>query len=325
MTVWQPLVAAAIAPALVWLLWRGQTLAVEALRRSLLVLEGRRDQKWMYVVVSWFGTFLHEVSHASVLLLTGHGLKKFRAGVEEGHVVPARMHRGVGTLTFLVAALAPLFIPPALVLVGLAVLLDTIDLPFVVGATTLGGYATALRPFFVQFPLDLLRAIAGLDLADWRQALVFALILLGAPGARPSHVRSRFHGQGDAGDVAALRATIREHPLPFLAFLALVYGAFFLARLGLPAAYWYPFEAVWAVALTGILLALFGTLFWGLAGLDGRASPLVAWLGPALFIAIQVAARLLEWDVAVAVLNAAAVAAWLAVALVAAAILPRRR
>lgn len=325
MTSWQPFVAAAIAPALVWLLWRGQTLAVEALRRSLLVLDGRRDQKWMYVLVSWFGTFLHEVSHASVLLLTGHGLKKFRAGVEEGHVVPARMHRGAGTLTFLVAALAPLFVPPALVLLGLALLLDVLDLPFVVGSTTLTGYAAALQPFFLQFPLDLLRAIAGLDLADWRHALVFALILLGAPGSRPSHVRSRFHGQSDAGDVAALRSTIREHPLPFLAFLAMVYGAFFLAELAFPAAYWYPFEAVWAVALTGIVLALFGALFWGLAGLDGRASPLVAWLGPAVFIAIQIAARLADWDASLPMLNAAAVAAWLAVALVAAAILPRRR
>lgn len=325
MTSWQPFVAAAVAPALVWLLWRAQTLSVELLRRSLLVLDTRFDQKWLYALVSWFGTFLHEVSHALVLLLSGHGVKQFRAGVETGHVLPARMHRGAGTLTFLVAALAPLFVPPALALAGFALLLDGLDIPFFLGPATLAKFPDALAPFFLTLPRDLLRAIASLDLADGRHALVFALMLLGAPGSRPSHVRSRFHGKGDEGDVAALRATIRQHPVPFLAFLGLLYGAFFLAALAFPQAYWYPVEAVWAVALTGIVLALFGALFWGLAGLDGRASPLVAWLGPALFIAIQVAARLLDWDVQVATLNATAVGAWLAIGLVAAAILPRRR
>lgn len=323
MTFWHPFVAAAIAPALVWLLWRVQTLSVELLRRSLLVLDTRFDQRWLYAIVSWFGTFLHEVSHASVLLLTGHGVRQFRAGVEEGHVLPARMHRGAGTLTFLVAALAPLFLPPALALAGFALLIDGLDIPFFVGPTTLDGFRDALTPFFVALPRDLLRAIARLDLADWRHALVFALILLGAPGSRPSHVRSRFHGEGDQGDVAALRATIRSHPVPFLAFLAILYGAFFLAALAFPQAYWYPLEAVWAVALTGIVLALFGALFWALAGLDGRASPLVAWLGPAVFIAIQLAARLLDWNADIVAVNGAAVAAWLAVALIAAAVLPR--
>ncbi len=325
MLAWQPFAAAALAPAIVWLLWRLQTLSVEALRRSLLVLDRHWDQKWLYAIVSWFGTFLHEVSHASVLLLSGHGIKQFRAGVEEGHVLPARMRGGAWTLTFLVAALAPLFIPPALVLVALTLGLDVLDVPFFAGPDALSGYAGALRPFFVELPKDLLLAIAGLDLADWRHAAVLALVLLGAPGSRPSHVRSRFHGKGDEGDVAALRATIRRNPVPFLAFLLVVCGAFFLTRLDAPApkAYWLPVEAVWAVALTGIVLALFGAAFWGLAGLDGRASPLVAWLGPTMFVAVEVLGRAMGWPVSVLQLNGIAVAAWLAAALVLGQVLPR--
>lgn len=326
MVAWQPFAAAAIAPALVWVLWRMQTLSVEALRRSLVRLDRHWDQKWLYAIVSWFGTFLHEVSHASVLLLSGHGIKEFRAGVEEGHVLPARMRGGVWTLTFLVAALAPLFIPPLLVLLALTIGLHVVEVPFFTGPGALDGYADTLRPFFVELPKELALAIAGLDLADWREALVLAVILLGAPGSRPSHVRSRFHGKGDEGDVAALRATIRRNPLPFLAFLVVVYAAFFLTRLDapLPKAYWLPIEGVWAVALTGIVLALFGAAFWGLAALDGRASALVAWVGPASFVAVQVLGRLMDWPVSVRVLNGISVAAWLVVALALGQVLPRR-
>lgn len=321
---WQPFAAAAIPIVLVWVLWRLQTISVEALRRSLLVLDRHWDQKWLYAIVSWFGTFLHEVSHATVLLLSGHGVKQFRAGVEEGHVIPGRMRGGVWTLTFLVAALAPLFIPPALVLVALTVGLDVLDIPFFVGPDSLDGFAQALRPFFVELPRELALSIARLDLSDWKQALVLALILLGAPGSRPSHVRSRFHGKGDQGDVAALRSTIRRNPVPFLAFIAIVYGAFFAAREWFPSAYWHPMEAVWAVALTGIVLALFGAAFWGLAGLDSRASAVVAWIGPTTFVLVQVLGRVLAPSLSILELNGASVAAWLVVALVLAQVLPRR-
>ena len=324
MPAWQPFVAAAIPLALVWVLWRLQTLSVEALRRSLVVLDRHWDQRPVYAVVSWFGTFLHEVAHASVLLLSGHGVRQFRAGVEEGHVLPGRVRGGVWSLSFIVAALAPLFLPPALALAALAVLLDTVDVPFFVGPATLAGFPDALRPFFVELPRDLALAIARLDLSDWRQAAILALILLGAPGSRPSHVRSRFHGRGDEGDVAVLRQTIRRNPVPFLAFLAVAYGAFFAGGRWLPEAYWTPVEAVWAVALTGIVLALFGAAWWALAGLGSRASAAVAWVGPAAFVAVQVLARLLDPGLPVLAVNGLSVAAWLVAAVAAAQLLPRR-
>ena len=323
MAAWEPFALAAVAPAAVWVLWRLQTVSVDVLRRSLLVLTRHWDQAWMYAIVSWFGTFLHEVSHATVLLLSGHGLKEFRAGVEEGHVLPSRMRGGVGMLFFLAAALAPLSIPPLLALLAIYLVLGVAPIPFTVGGEGADGVWLAVRPVLVDLPQELALAIAGLDLGDWRHAVVLAVVLLGAPGSRPSHVKSRFHSKGDGGDVAALRRHIRQHPLVFLLFLAVVYGAYFVAR-WLPEAYWFPLEAVWAVAVAGIVLALFGALFWGLVGLGGRASSLVAWAGPAAFLLVQLSGRVMDWPVGVMQLNGLAVLAWAVVALALALVMPRR-
>jgi hypothetical protein len=319
MAAWEPFAAAAIPPVIVWVLWRLQTVSVDVLRRALLVLTRHWDQSWIYAIVSWFGTFLHEVSH----VLSGHGLKEFRAGVEEGHVLPGRMRGGVGMLFFLAAALAPLYIPPLLALLAIYLVLGVAPIPFTVGGEGLTGAWDAIRPVLLDLPADLALAIAGLDLADWRHAVVLAVVLLGAPGARPSHVKSRFHSKGDGGDVAALRRHIRQHPLPFILFIAVVFGAYFAAR-WLPEAYWYPLEAVWAVAIAGIVLAVFGILVWGLVGLGGRTSALVAWLGPTAFVLVQVGGRALAWPLSIMELNGVAVAAWAAVAVLLMLVLPRR-
>ncbi|HUR64637.1 MAG TPA: hypothetical protein VM241_09165 [Candidatus Thermoplasmatota archaeon] len=306
--------AAAFAPVAVWVLWRGQTLSVEALRRSLLWM-ARGGLRWLYATVSWFGTLVHEMSHASVLLLSGHGISQFRVGSERGHVTPTHVKtRGVGMLSFLVAALAPLFIPPLLVLVALLLLVDKSLLVLPAPGPGLAPALDALKAVLLEFPLRLVQALARLDLARWQHAALLGLVLLALPGSRPSHVRgSRFHGPGE-GDVPVLRAHIRGHPVPFILFLLLLYGAYFLT-LVLPAAYWWPIGAVWALALTGIVLALVGAAWWGLVGLAGRTHWLLGWLGPAAFVAVQAGARLLQPAPAVATINLLSLAAWLAVGL----------
>lgn len=306
MPAWEPFAAAAVAPAAVWVLWRLQTVAVDVLRRALLLLGGRWHLAWLYAIVSWFGTFLHEVSHATVLLLSGHGLREFRAGVEEGHVLPSRMKGGAGMLFFLAAALAPLYIPPLLALLAMWLALHALPLKFAVAGPGLAGVWDAVQPVLVDLPRRLALLIAGLDLADWRQATVLAVVLLGAPGARPSHVKTRFHAKGDGGDVAALRRHVRQHPLPFLLFLAAVYGAYFAAR-WLPQAYWFPLEAVWAVAVAGLVFALAGAVVWTLVGWG-------SWLGVAAAVAVELAGHLLHWPLSALQLNAVALAVWAGVA-----------
>lgn len=323
---WEPFAAAAVAPVVVWVLWRVQTIAVDLLRRVMLVLTRHWDTAWVYAIVSWFGTFLHEVSHATVLLLSGHGIREFRAGVEEGHVLPGKMRGGAGMLGFLAAALAPLYIPPLLALLALFLVLHVLPDPFSVGGAGIAGVWDAVRPILVDLPRQLALAIAGLDLADGPQWIVLAAVLLGAPGSRPSHVKTRFHSQGDGGDVAALRRHIRHHPLPFLVFLGLVFGGYFAAK-AIPAAaavYWFPLEAVWAVAVTGVVLAVAGMVVWGLVGLGGRSWAVVAWLGPAAFAAVEVGGRALHWPVTITQLNGIAVLAWAVVALALATVLRRR-
>lgn len=296
MAAWEPWVAAAFAPVAVWVLWRAQTASVNLLRRAMLRL--LRHQAWLYNVVSWFGTFIHELSHASVLLLSGHGIKQFRAGVDQGHVTPRRMRKGpVGFLFFLVAAIAPLWIPPTLILAGMVWLVEGDLVPWQVPAEGLGAAASAWRDLFLEFPARLGAALASLDVTRWGHAVVLALIVLGIPGSRPSHVKgSRFHGEKDEGDIAVLRRRIRQNPWPLLLFLLVLYGLHFLLVPLWPRFYWYPFEAVWAVSLTGLVLALGSSLFWYLVAANGATRIVLAWLPLAALVVVQVVGRAAGWS-----------------------------
>ncbi|HUR61296.1 MAG TPA: hypothetical protein VM286_02895 [Candidatus Thermoplasmatota archaeon] len=315
--------AAAFAPIVVWVLWRGQTLSVGFLRLRLLAMARAGELKWLYATVSWFGTLLHELSHASVLLLSGHGISRFRVAAERGHVTPTRVRtRGIGMLSFLVAALAPLFIPPLLVLVALLLMVDRGMLHIPTPGPGLPEAVEGLKVLLLDFPARLLAALLRLDLAQWPHVAVLVLLLVALPGSRPSHVRTRFHGPGE-GDVPVLRAHIRSHPFPFLLFLLALYAAYFLTLVA-PAAYWLPIGAVWALALTGIVLALVGCLWWSLMALAGRAHPLVGWLGIAAFAATEVGIRAVRPATDLAIINLTSLAAWLAVALLLA-VLTRRR
>jgi hypothetical protein len=313
---WEPFAAAAIAPVAVWVLWRCQTLSVEVLRWRLVKLANTPSLRWLYMTVSWLGVVLHELSHATVLLLSGHGIRQFRAGAESGHVLPARMQGGAwGLFSFTAAALAPLFIPPILVLAALHFLagaaLDVFHLP---AGEALAQAVDAVRHSLVDVPLRVGLALGGLDLATWQGAACLAVAILAMPSSRPSHVKgSRFHGTKDEGDVPALRARIRRNPVPFILFLLLLYAAYF-AMPYLPAAYWFPFQAVWAVALTGVALSLFGALWWGIVGLARNTKAWAWWLGPATFVACEVAFRAVPAFASLLEVNLASLAAWAAVA-----------
>jgi len=114
----------------------------------------------------------------------------------------------------------------------------------------------------------------------------------------------------------------------FQAFIALLYVAHIVVVPRWPEWYWVPFEAVWAVALTGIVLAVFGAFWWSLVALAGRTAFVVAWIGPAAFALVQVGARVgpfADEGLEPMGVNLISLAAWAAAAIVLALLLPRRR
>ncbi len=325
---WEALLAASFAPFAVWALWRAQTFSVEQLRRSMVKLT--RHHAWLYTIVSWFGTLIHELSHASVLLLSGHGIKAFNVKAESGHVTPRRLKRGpVSFLFFLAAALAPLFIPPALVLGAAWLLLDRNVFGLATGGVGLEAAWEVLRATFATFPQRLVETIGGIDLATGPGVAFVLLVMIALPSSRPSHVKgSRFHGTKDEGDIAVLRARIRANPWPLILFMLLLYAAYFLIVPRWPGVYWTTFQVIWSIAIAGAILALVGAVLWRVVAVSGRIKPALQLLPLALFVAIQVAARVApswpQWAEPLWVVNASSVAVscLLAVGLVFAA--PRR-
>jgi hypothetical protein len=327
--------AAALAPAVLWALWRAQTASVGVLRIAMIRLV--RHAKVLYLTASWFGTLLHEASHAAVLLLSGHGIKDASVRSETGHVTPRRTRNDPWSfLAFLAAAIAPLWIPPALVLLALALLVDPGLLPYHSVGPGWDAATETVRTSLIGTARDVGAAIASLDLAQPSHIAALVLALVAAPGSRPSHVRgSRFHGTRDEGDVAAVRRRIRQQPLVFLLFLAIVYALYFLLVVLVPAPawYWVPFETLWAVAVTGVLLALGGAALWSVVAWTTYVRPWAAWIGPAVAVFIQVGVRAAQTDAAngaaaadwpIAAINAASVAAWALATGVLLVVLPRR-
>ncbi len=307
--------AALVVPVGIWVLWRIQALSVELLRRGM----GRmfRFAETTYNIVSTFGVLLHELSHAVVLLLTGHGVREFHVRPDEGHVMPRRRFRnGLGDVAFVAAAFAPMFVVPLVVLVALHLLLGH---PWPGGGAPAAGWdATidAARDGLLATAQDLTVAVASLNLTQWQHASVLGLMLLAAPGLRPSHVKEE--GQ-DVGDIAVIRSIIRRRPLPFLLLAALVLAAFFVPW---GAAYWLPARLVAAVGVVGILTALLGAVVWTTVAFATRTRPVVAWIPMAAGIGVQWLGRAADWPMAT--INGVGLAVWVVLTVASWRALPRR-
>jgi len=322
---WEPLVAAAFVPFVVWVLWRVQAIAVDqVLRRGLYRL--LRNLKPVYNVVSWTGVLLHETSHAVMLLLGGHGIRGFKVGIDAGHVTPSQVRKGpVGLLTFVAAALAPLYIAPGVILLLLVLLVAPGLIGYASAGPGLDSAVDVLRTMFVAFPPALLRSMFGLDLATWTGAAVFLLAVFALPAARPSHVKGR-DGAKDEGDIAVARSRLRKHPLVVAAFFLAVYGLYFALVPLLPVVYWAVFQTVWAVAMTGILLAVVGGVGWWLVARTGRITPLLQAAPWLLALAAQVIPRMvgMPWSDSPLRMNAASAVLFAASTLVLATVAGRR-
>lgn len=310
--------AAFLFPLSLWALWRLQGLAVEGLRWSMAPMF--RFAGGLHNVISFFGVLLHECSHAVVLAVTGHGVKQFHVRPDHGHVLPRRrFHNGLGDLAFMAAAFAPMFVVPAAALAAFVFLLDA---PFPYTAAGSGWDATTevARTFLVDSTVAWSKALASLDLSDLRHAALALVLLLAAPGMRPSFASGKGLG-GNQGDLAVIRAMIRNRPWPFLILVALVVAAHFLVPMA-PAAYWAPAQVLWSVAVVGILTALLGAVVWGLVAVGSRIVRVLAWVPPALFVAAQVLGH--RGDLSIAAVNGLSLLIWAVTAFGLRASAPRR-
>jgi hypothetical protein len=291
-------------PLVIWALWRLQAFSVQGLRGSMVRLT--RGNRAIYHTVSWFGTLLHETSHALVLLLSGHGIRDFNVKSTTGHVVPRRLRRDpVSTLAFAFAALAPQFFVPALVLAAAMFFLDA--------RFTFESYAflPALTSMAQEVPLRLGRALVDADITNWKHAIFWLLVLLGAPGTRPSHVKE--DGRSD-GDIAVLRGRVKSQPMPFVGLWILLLGAFVIASFTEINWFWLPLQWVWAIAVTGIFIAVLGSLWWWTVYQNSRIKAWASWIPVVAAIILQVFGRMT--DLPIWAINGASLAAWICLAVV---------
>lgn len=302
--------AAAIMPLVaLWVLWRLQAIAVDhALRPGMFQL--LRYQRRTYKVVAWMGVLLHELSHAAFLLIGFHGIQRFKVGVDGGHIVPQQVRRGpYGTLTFLAAAMAPMFVAPAIVLAVVWLLLDT-QLIQIAGAGV--GWAAAwpvLRDLAVDLPVRLVRALVGIDLATWPGALVFLLAIFAMPAARPSYVK---RGRKAEGDIVVFRRTVRKHPLLVAGVVLALVAAYFVLVPRHPAWYWAGWQIAWGIALVAIVLGALAGVGWYAVAWTGRIRAWAAWLPAAAAVLVQWQGRAFDmpmWAINLASLLAGAVLA----------------
>ncbi len=302
------ILAGAVPIAIAWLLWRIQAASVNQLLRGGMYKLVRYQRK-TYAVVSWLGVLVHELSHAVFLLLGGHGIRRIRVGVDAGHVRPRQVRKGpLGTLTFVAAALAPMVTVPAAV-AGLLIA-GGARLPEPSVSPGMRPAWENLKQVATEVPRALAMDLVGMDVTTAMGAALFLLAVFAMPSARPSHVRNK--GEPDEGDIAVVRRLIRRRPLPVLLFVALLYAAYFAAATWGLRWYWLAWQAVWMVAVVGIVLAVLMGLVWYAVAWTGRIRVWIAWFPYAAAIAIQVGGRYM--DLPIWAINLVTVAGFLAFA-----------
>ncbi len=293
---WTWFLVAAAAPIVLWLLWRIQALAVDkVLRTGMYRL--LRHQRATYNVVSWMGVLLHEISHAFFLILGGHGIQDFKVGVDAGHVTPKQVRKStLGTLTFMVAALAPMFVAPAAILV-LLILLPSGDWPpALVSGPGIAVLLANLQNTAFGVGLLAVSELWALDVATWGGGVLLALMVFALPSARPSHVKKK---GGDEGDIAVVRRTIRRRPLAFIILVVLAYASYFALIPWAPEVYWRMWQVAWMVAIIGIVFPIGMGIVWHIVAWTGRIRGWAMWLPYAAVVAVQVFGRLSGLDLVI--------------------------
>lgn len=243
--------------AVLYASWRFQEFLVNLLRWPLASIAGQSNA--FEAFLTFFGTLLHEVSHASILLVTGQGIMEFHVRPYHGHVLPRRAFGNwYGHLVLAAAAVAPLWLIPFLTIA--------------VSTGLLGVNWLNAPVFSPDAQMEFYRASIAVSLSAMQDTLVQAArypflltvmivtLIVASPGLRPSKFIDD-DGQ-KSGDIWVLRRTVRRHPIPFILVICAL-----LALVGIPSGIQPVGAAILhvllAVSFAGILTAIVGFVFYG--------------------------------------------------------------
>jgi hypothetical protein len=183
----------------------------------------------LYKALNWWGTFMHELSHALMVLVSLNKIKEFKVGSDGGHVTwSSTKKRGyVAWLSAQIISLAPFFIPPLLIGVPL-VYTEIIDLK---GITVNLGFSDSINMISMlclelipQLTLKIGKMLAGLNLFCFWNVLLLVILMFSFSGAKPSSVKDS-HLEGD---IQSFLRRCKEHPIYTFFSLMLLISVFWI-------------------------------------------------------------------------------------------------
>ena len=178
----------------------------------------------MYKALNWWGTFVHELSHALMVLVSLNKIKEFKVGSGGGHVTWSSTKRQgyIAWLSAQIVSLAPFFIPPLLIGIPL-VYTKIIDLK---GITVNFGFSDPINMILMlwlelipQLALKIGKMLAGLNLFCFWDVLLLVILMFSFSGAKPSSIKD----SGVEGDIQSFLRRCKEHPVyTFFSFVLLI-------------------------------------------------------------------------------------------------------
>jgi hypothetical protein len=183
----------------------------------------------MFKVLNWWGTFIHELSHALMVLLSLNKIKEFKVGSSGGHVtwLSTKKQGYIAWLSAQITSLAPFFIPPLLIGIPL-VYTEIIDLK---GITVNFGFADPINMISMlcielipQLVLKIGKMLAGLNLFCFWDVLLLVILIFSFSGAKPSSIKD----SGMEGDIQSFLRQCKEHPIYTFFSLVLLILVFWL-------------------------------------------------------------------------------------------------
>jgi hypothetical protein len=211
----------------------------------------------LYKVLNWWGTFMHELSHALIVLISLNKIKEFKVGSGGGHVTwsSTKKQGYIAWLSAQIISLAPFFIPPLLIGIPL-VYTKTIDLESIIinseFADPINMILMLCLELIPQLALKIGKMLAGLNLLCIWDVLLLIVLMFSFSGAKPSSIKDS-HMEGD---IQSFLRRCKEHPIYTFFCLVLLILAFW----GIGYYSWGLLRSVYAFVIMLPILSVFALI-----------------------------------------------------------------